>query len=130
MNTEITRLRNDYRACLKLAAETDSKIDELYFKTEAAKSLEELRKICQHDFIVTLDRYYPSYSSYEEADPQKRICLICALEEQSYTRHFKLLTTNPISYFNGDCSLELKFPLNYLLEEVKEVALKHQENKK
>lgn len=124
MSTEIIRLRNDYRACLKLAAETDSKQDDAYFKSEAQKSLEGLRKICPHDAVVVLNSYQKAYSSYDTSDPERRICLICGMKEEAFAQsHFHILKLNPLSRFEENAPLEVERPLDYLLEECKELAL-------
>jgi hypothetical protein len=124
MTEEITRLRNDYRACLKLATETDSKKDDVYFRSEAQKSLEELQKICSHEFVVVLNSYQKTYSSYESSDPERRICLICGIKEQAMSQsHFHQLKQNPLSRFEENAPPEVEHPLEYLLEESKELAL-------
>lgn len=124
MNPEVTRLRNDYRACIKLAKETDSKTDDAYFRSEAQESLTALKKICSHDIVVVLSSYHKSYDSFEPSDPEYRICLICGEKENEFqSSQFKKLKTTPIARFEKDAPQEIEYPLNFLLEDCKQVAI-------
>lgn len=138
MGDKVAELRQTYRACLKLADETDSKKEDMSLRNEATLALQELKKICPHDHIVCLrSEYEGSYTDdYDDAHPEDRICVCCGVIESAYLRKnygkgFQVLTKNPLARFEGGIYQtgggsimppEMKSPLSFLLTECVEVA--------
>lgn len=126
MNEIILQLRNDYRACIKLANETDSKSIDASLKKEASMLLGQLRSSCKHeDSIVVLRSEYEGSRSwdYDNAHPEDRICLCCGIGESAYhSDKFKKLQSLPIARFENNCPDQVKKPLTYLLSEVQDLA--------
>jgi len=126
MDNNIINFRHEYKACLKLANETDSKKEDLLLREEAKKNLDNLRRLCSHEHIVILNSLYNSPRSYDNDDiSEKRICLCCGICEYSGTftgsKFLKLINT-PISRFESDAPKQILTPLSYLLTEVIEIA--------
>lgn len=121
---KVSSLRNDYTSCLKLARETDSKKEDAYLRLEAAKALEELRKICPHKHCVCLaSEYEGSYSmDYDNSHKEHRICLCCGLEEYAWNPDWKELKTKPFSRFENKYPDQIKNPMKYLLSDATEIA--------
>jgi hypothetical protein len=130
MLDKVSQLRNDYYSCIKLAAQTDSKKEDAYLKSEAAKSLAELVKLCSHQYIVCLQSEYSGSSSmdYDDHTPEHRICLCCGIEEYGYKKpygkDFQRLTVKPFARFEGKAPQQVRHPLSYLLTEAVEIAEK------
>lgn len=136
---KVSELRQTYKACLKLAQETDSKKEDLTLRLEAKQALEDLKKICPHNYVVCLrSEYEGSYSyDYDDGHPEDRICLCCGVKESAYqaryhnSEGFKILTNTPLSRFEGgyydrngrqETPDQIRNPLSYLLSECVEVA--------
>lgn len=121
---EISKLRNDYISCLKLAGETDSKKEDSYLRAEAKQALDNLRKICPHQHCVCLrSEYNGSYSmDYDDHHQEHRICLCCGADEYAWNPDWKILTIEPFARFEGKCPNQIARPLGYLLSEATEIA--------
>jgi hypothetical protein len=132
-----SELRQTYRACLKLASETDSKKEDATLRADAKQALDELKKICLHNHIVCLrSEYEGSYSDdYDDKHPEDRICLECGVTESAYHNRydggFKFLNNKPIARFEGGIYSvkgrepmpdQMLHPLSYLLSECIEIA--------
>jgi hypothetical protein len=106
MNEIILQLRNDYRACIKLANETDSKSTDASLRKEASLLLGRLKSSCDHEnsIVVLRSAYDGSHSyDYEDEHPEHRICLCCDVEESSYEAYkFKRLIGTPIARFENN----------------------------
>lgn len=130
MSNDFLQLRHEYRSCLKLAAETDSKKEDVLLREEAASLLKKLREICPHEEVVCLcSEYDGSYTDdYSDKNPEDRICLCCGINESAYGIKFLTLIKAPIARFTGGrysdkLPAEMKNPLDFLLSEVKEFAI-------
>jgi len=121
---QVSRLRNDYISCLKLATETDSKKEDTYLRAEATKALTELRQICPHQHCVCLcSEYNGSYSmDYDDKHREHRICLCCGVEEYAWNPDWTILKVEPFSRFEGKFPDQIKYPLSYLLSEATDIA--------
>ncbi len=122
MNKEL-KLRNEYRACIKLAQESDSKKEATHLKKEADELLQKLQASCGHSNTVILrSAFEGSYCmDYDDYHYEERICLTCGLAEAGPS--FSYLIAKPIARFEGNYSKQIKSPLFFLLEECKEIAL-------
>jgi hypothetical protein len=123
VDEHVIALRNEYRACLKIANESDSKKETSFLLDEALRKVKELKKICKHKYIICLHSLYKgSYSyDYDDAHPELRICICCGEVESSYDS-FLILKNKPFSRFENNAPVQIKKPLLYLLNEVIEVA--------
>lgn len=117
-------LRHEYRACVKIAQDTDSKKEAASLTVEAKGLLERLRKVCPHEETIVLNSYSPSYSWDEDANPERRICLCCGVRDEMYyyngTPEKKpLILLHPKGHWNArkGSQIDLKEPLKYLLSE-------------
>jgi hypothetical protein len=135
---KVSELRQTYRACLKLANETDSKKEDLSLRLDAKQALEDLKKICPHDHVLCLrSEYEGSYTDdYDDAHAEDRICLCCGVRESAYQKKyvgdgFKVLTKTPFARFEGGyydskgrnpLPDQVVNPLSYLLTECMEIA--------
>ena len=83
---ELTKLRNEYKSCIKLADETDSKKEEKYLCKKAEFLLTKLQTECPHNEIVCTQRSYrgSQIDNYEDKHPEIRICLCCGIKEEAY----------------------------------------------
>ncbi len=116
-------LRHGYRACIKLAKETDSKREEAALVSEADVLLNALRERCAHELTVILESSYQGCHSmdYDDRRPGTRICLKCGIGEREYDADFKILV-DPFVRFEGNAPEEVRHPLRYLLAEAVEGA--------
>jgi len=123
----IDKLRADYRACVKLADETDSKSETATLQREAAVLLRQLRGECPHEQAVILRSYYEDDSdpcNGWSCVPETRRCLCCGLQEDGTPDEpFKILTREPIARFEYDAPSQIKSPLSHLLAELVELAI-------
>lgn len=122
-------LRNEHRACLKLAGLTDSKKEDAHLREEAAKALAELKSICPHlEVVILRSEYSGSYSEdYDDRNPEERKCLICGVVESKYRdsrrEQFEILKNEHTKWrFEGKYPDQVKNPLGYLLSECTEAA--------
>lgn len=130
MNEKIQGLRDQYRACVKLADETDSKRDDVYLRKEAAEILVELRKVCDHTYTVVPQEYYEgSYcEDRTDAHKEKRLCLVCDIYEYAWkAEDYKALKSTPFARIREDSRYSpmrpemkaaLNNPLQFLLSEM------------
>lgn len=119
---EIQELRNDYKALLKLANETDSKKLDIELRAEAKQILKKLQDNCPHNHTVILRESDYSDDSYES---EIRVCLCCGVKEYSTKAweklkivQYKFLIPHPHYICNcARCPKQLQEPLDYLLLE-------------
>lgn len=122
----VEELRNTYRACIKIADETDSKKEDAMLRADAKEALEELKKICTHDWCIMTQRpYNGDYDSdYSNTISEYRRCLFCNVFESSYSG-FAILNKPATIYLSEDKYDQAKRPLLYLLSEISEVIEKN-----
>lgn len=120
----LLQLRNEYISCIKLARETDSKKEDALLRQEAAGILSDLRGQCSHEHTVCLrSEYEGSYSmDYDDCYPESRVCLVCGSNESAYDKKWTRLITKPFTRFEGNAPDQIKFPLDYLFTESKQMA--------
>lgn len=126
MSEEVKSLRLEYRACLKLANETDSKKEDTILREEAKRLLVLLREKCPHAEVVMLRSAYEGSScmDYDDRHGEDRICLCCGYTEYaSYSDMFTVLKVMPIARFENNAPPEVAKPLEYLLTDSVETAL-------
>jgi len=124
MISPVNALRAEYRACIKVAEETDSKSEERTLLEDAKALLKKLRAACPHEHTVILhSQYGGSYlRDYDDSGPEGRICLCCGISEYKYDNAFEILKVRPISRFESSRPKEIEEPLKHFLTELVELA--------
>ena len=122
----LDQIRHEYRACLKLEAETDSRREAASLKLEASELLRRLQDGCKHVHTVTLQSPYSgSYSmDYDDRQQGHRICLCCGTYEYAWQDDEYEILTVPFARFERGAPDEVKNPLGYLLTEAVQAAEK------
>jgi hypothetical protein len=128
LSTEVQSLRDTYRACIKLANETDSKQEDKQLRSDAEEAFKELRAKCPHLHVVTTHPYCPSWGSYDEVTPEDRRCLCCGLDESGCADSDFAKLHNPLGrvswrgYGNDhEIPATIRKPLEYLMSEIMEL---------
>lgn len=74
--------------------------DKKALKLEEEFLLRELQEICKHESVVETKHVPPGMVA--SADPPRRICAICSLEEEGWGSGYKKLTAEPIRVVDRD----------------------------
>lgn len=121
---DVLEARNTYRSCVALAEISDSKRETEVLLQDAKIALAKLTEKCEHPTIVITQGYSPAYSSYDEPDPEIRLCICCGLYESAY-REFHTLLTRPFArvFATKGLPIELREPLRFLMTECIEAAV-------
>ncbi len=70
------------KAEMKRKSITVGRLEKLKETTE--QRIEELKKLCKHEFVIGYRSYEGSYSrDYDDAHSGKRLCIVCTYEERS-----------------------------------------------